>query len=258
MTTAIIADDEPNMRELLRDHIEALWPELQIIGEAGDGPSALIMIETERPDIAFLDVRMPGMDGLEVASKLTVQTRVVFVTAHGVHAAKSYEVDAFDFIVKPVEPTRMAQVIAKLKRDTAEGPPLDVNQYATAFAKFIAAGALPGSVKLSERKVLTWINIDTGRTIRQLHIDEVMYFESDEKTTRVVHSEGHGAMSMSLKALLSELNQDDFLQIDRRAIVNRRFIHAVHRKDDVVQVEIKGSGDRLKVSKPHHYLFKAM
>ncbi|MEO8121939.1 MAG: response regulator [Rhodoferax sp.] len=118
MPTAIIADDEPFMRDSLKEHLQDLWPQLEIIAEAEDGPSALIKIESMRPDISFLDIRMPGLTGLQVAKSITVPTKIVFVTAYDSHAVEAFEANAIDYVLKPLDTARLAKVVSKLIKAT--------------------------------------------------------------------------------------------------------------------------------------------
>jgi len=123
MTTAILADDEPHMRELLHEQLQMLWPELHVVGESEDGPSALLQIERLRPDIAFLDIRMPGMTGMQVARAITVPARIVFVTAFDAHALEAFEAHAVDYVLKPIETARMATVVGRLRHTCDPIPP---------------------------------------------------------------------------------------------------------------------------------------
>ena len=133
MTTAIIADDEPYMRESLRELLLSLWPQLEVIAEAEDGPSALIKIESLRPDICFLDIRMPGLTGLQVAKSITVPTQIVFVTAFDSHAVEAFEANAVDYVVKPVDPVRLAKVVSKLRKATDTSKQTSLEQMLSAL-----------------------------------------------------------------------------------------------------------------------------
>jgi DNA-binding LytR/AlgR family response regulator len=258
MVKALIADDEPFMRDSLRDHLHLLWPELQIIAEAEDGPSALSQIEALRPDIAFLDIRMPGLTGLQVARSLTVPTNVVFVTAYDSHALEAFEANAVDYVVKPLEPERLARVVAKLKRLTTAGAPPAIDALLTALQSM--GISIPGSSQsvAPATKKLDWLQVAVGTQIRMVNVQDVYYFESDSKYTRVVADGCDGLIRTSLKELTEQLGSDDFLQTHRSTLVNRRFIHAVHRKGELVELEMKGDKTRLKVSTANHHLFRAM
>ena len=259
MTSALIADDEPNMRESLRDQLRQLWPELQIIGESEDGPCALAQIEALKPDIAFLDIRMPGLTGLQVARALTVPTNVVFVTAYDSHALEAFEANAVDYVVKPHDPVKLAKVVAKLKRLTTAGSPPAIDALMTALQSMgvSISGNSQAAGPVVTRK-LDWLHVDVGIKIRMVNVQDVHYFESDSKYTRVVADGCDGLIRTSLKDLTEQLASDDFLQTHRSFLVNRRFIQAVHRNGELVELEMKGGTTRLKVSTPNHYLFRAM
>lgn len=257
--TAIIADDEPIMRDSLRDQLLQLWPDLKIVAEAEDGPSALAQIEDLRPDIVFLDIRMPGLTGLQVARSLTAPTHVVFVTAFDNHALEAFEANAVDYIVKPLESERLAKVVTKLKRLTAAGtaPSIDVLMSALQRMGVVAPGSAT-SLNDPLPKRLDWLQVAVGNQIRMVNVQDVHYFESDSKYTRVVADGCDGLIRTSLKDLTEQLTDDDFLQTHRSTLVNRRFIHAVHRRGELVELEIKGDKTRLKVSTANHHLFRAM
>lgn len=258
MTTALIADDEPLMRESLREQLQSLWPQLEIVAEAEDGPAALVKIEALGPDICFLDIRMPGLSGLQVAQSVTVATRIVFVTAYDHHAVEAFEADALDYVVKPLETARLAKVVAKLKKSVASSHPQPLTEMLLALetiGKKLAASRLTAQ---TGTKRLEWLQVAVGTHIRMVHVDEVRFFESDNKYTRVVAEACDGLIRLSLKELMAQLGEGDFLQTHRSRVVNRRFVHAVHRRGEVVEIELKGSKERLKVSTAHHALFRAM
>lgn len=229
--TAILADDEPFMRAALRERLAQLWPELRLLQECEDGIEALQAIQRLRPQLAFLDIRMPGLTGLQVADALqNVDTRVVFVTAYDAHAVEAFEAQAVDYVLKPVELPRLAKTVARLRAALAS-----------------SAGAADD-----------WLQVAVGSQVRLLHVDDVQYFESDSKYTRVVAPDCDGLIRLSLKELLERLDPSRFMQVHRSIVVNRRHVHGVHRVDEALELEIKGRTERLRVSAPHHHLFKAL
>lgn len=248
MPTALIADDEPFMRAALRDQLAMLWPELQIVAEAEDGPGALRAIEAQRPDVAFLDIQMPGLTGLQVAQSITTRTRVVFVTAHDAHALEAFEANAVDYVLKPLDAGRVARLVTRLQRSLEPAPAVSLAQVMAALQH--APAATPSG--------LEWLQVSQGQQIRMVHVDDVMFFKSDHKYTAVVAADCDGLVRLSLKELLDGLDARQFLQISRGAVVNRRFIRAVRRVDDAMELEIKGHAERLPVSAPNHHLFRAM
>lgn len=245
--TAVIADDEPFMREALREQLQMLWPALEIVAEAADGPEALRALTAHKPSFAFLDIRMPGLTGLQVAQLVEGRTRVVFVTAYDNHALEAFEASAVDYVLKPLDAARLAKVVTKLQAlgDTAPASQLE------------ALKALSAASETPEGACLEWLHVSTGQQVRLTHVDDVMFFESDTKYTRVVAGDVDGLIRTSLKELLDQLPAS-FVQVHRSAVVNRHFVRAVHRIDDNMELEIKGSRSRLKVSEANRHLFKAM
>lgn len=256
MYTAIIADDEPHLREMLRDQLHVLWPDLQILSEAGDGPSALLQIENLQPDVAFLDIRMPGLTGLQVARAVTVPARIVFVTAFDTHAVEAFEASAVDYVLKPVDPARLAVVVARLRKSVDAASGLTPHQLREVLARLgVAAPVAPTGAESSK---LEWLQVAVGQQVHMVHVDDVRYFESDTKYTRVVTDDVEGLIRMSLKELLRQLDERQYLQTYRGAVVNRKFIRAVHRHGDSMEIELRDKPERIKVSTANHHLFKAM
>lgn len=259
MSTAIIADDEPHMRAALREQLQLLWPGLQLLGEAEDGVAALAMISALRPQIAFLDIRMPGLSGLQVAQALDASTRVVFVTAHDNHALQAFEANAVDYVLKPLVTERLARVVAKLQQATAQAAPLQ--DLAAALAQLgIAVPAAPasGAASSGPAERLEWLHVAVGKEVCMVHIEDVYFFEADSKYTRVVGDGCDGLIRHSLRQLTDQLDPQQFLQTHRSTLVNRRHIRAVHRHGEVMEIELKVALPRLKVSVPNHHLFRAM
>ncbi len=256
MAKAVLADDEPIMRAALREQLEMLWPELLIVAEADDGPTALQKIEAFKPDVAFLDIRMPGLSGLEVAKAITQSTSIVFVTAFDSHALEAFEANAVDYVLKPVDPVRMARVIAKVKKNLSDGTPADIAQLILTHER--AGLSTTGKSQAASISRMEWLQVAVGTQIRMLHVSDVIYFESDTKYTRVVSEDCDGLIRISLKELLESLDSSTFLQTHRSSLVNRRFVHSVHRKGEAVEIELKGRPERLKVSIANHHIFKAM
>lgn len=259
MNTAILADDEPHMRELLHEQLQMLWPELQVVGQSEDGPSALLQIERLRPDIAFLDIRMPGMTGLQVARAVTVPARIVFVTAFDSHALEAFEAHAVDYVLKPIETARMATVVGRLRQSLQAPATRDAHQLMDALAQLgLPSAQLAGMPAAASTQRLEWIQVAVGQQVHMVHVDDVRFFESDTKYTRVVTDETEGLIRLSLKELLSQLDPQGYLQTHRSTVVNRRFIRAVHRRGESMELELKGQEQRLKVSSANHHLFRAM
>lgn len=259
MTTALICDDEPLMRANLRDHLELLWPDLQVVDEAVDGPDALRKINSLQPDIAFLDIQMPGLTGLQVAQLAQLAqapTQVVFVTAFDRHALEAFDAHAVDYLLKPLDAARLARMVTRLKQTLPSRhlAPVDALQtQLQVLARQLAERAEPVA-----KPLMDWLQVDVGKQVRMLHVDDVMYFESDSKYTRVVGEDCDGLIRLSLKDLLASLDARRYLQVHRSVVVNRSYVHAVHRRGDVMEIEIRGRAQRLRVSESCQHLFRAM
>ncbi len=212
---ALIADDEPALRERLRALLASTWPDLDIV-EASDGLEAMRLLGTESPRIAFLDIRMPGMTGLEIAAVHSARTHIVFVTAHDEYAIAAFETGALDYVVKPVEAPRLAKVVERLKARMGE-PPADL----TAFLRHMS------EAKPTER--LQWIQASVGNQVRFVHLEEILYLQSDTKYTRVVTREGEAFIRTPVKGLASRLDPETFWQIHRGTIVNTQHLLGVKR-----------------------------
>ena len=243
---AVIADDERFMREALRDQLMTLWPELKIVAESVDGPQALRDITEHKPDIAFLDIRMPGLTGLQVAQLVPSATKIVFVTAYDSHALEAFEANAVDYVLKPIDPVRLAKVVTKLRSASVN----------TSNASQLSAIEQLNASKPKQTPI-HWLHVSVGTRVVMAHIDDVFFFESDTKYTRVVGKECDGLIRTSIKELKPQL-PESFVQIHRSAVVNRHFVKAVHRIDDNFELEIRGYPAQLKVSEANRHLFKAM
>jgi len=251
--TAVLADDEPYMHASLKDQLRDVWPNLVVRGVAEDGPSALRLLQTHEPDVAFLDIRMPGLSGLQVAQACRRKTHVVFVTAHDNHAVEAFEADAIDYLLKPVETVRLIRVVDKLRTALAARRPAGMDNVMATIQRLAAA---PSSAATTPQ--LEWLHVGIGTQTRMIHVDDIMYFESDAKYTRVVAADCEGLIRTTLKELLAQLNAITFVQTHRGTIVNRRFIRSVHRSGDSVELELKGRTERLKVSAAQQNLFRPM
>jgi DNA-binding LytR/AlgR family response regulator len=246
--TALIAEDEPLMRERLKDKLAEVWPELDVVAEAADGDEALALIDAHAPQIAFLDIRMPGRSGLDVAAALGGDCHVVFVTAYDQYAIAAFDAGAVDYLLKPVETDRLAQAVERIKRKLA-APPADLSALL---------------VQLRERlprtpQRLKWIKAAVGKQVRLIPVDDVVYFQSDSKYTRVVFGQGEALIRTPLKDLIDELDGDRFWQVHRGTIVNLHHVAGVLREDAERQfVLLKDRTERLTISRQFTHLFKQM
>jgi DNA-binding LytR/AlgR family response regulator len=252
MTTALICDDEPLMRANLREHLHVLWPELQVVGEAQDGPEALRMIAEHNPGLAFLDIQMPGMTGLQVGQLVGPATKIVFVTAFDSHALEAFELNAVDYLLKPISLVRLGKLITRLRQQSDSIAPHATLQLQELMRQLAAKG------RALSPATLDWLQVDVGRQLRMVHVDDAIYFESDSKYTRVVADDCDGLIRMSLKELLAALDPRQFQQVHRSVVVNRRFIRGVNRHGEAMDIELRGRDERLRVSESNQHLFRAM
>lgn len=251
MTTAIVADDEPHALASLIDALRVAWPELQILAAVGDGPQAYQAIQQHAPDIAFLDIRMPGMTGLQVAELVGDRTRVVFVTAHDDYVLQAFDRGAIDYVLKPVELVRLASGIRRIQSRIAASEKLNMG---TLLSLLSQASSKP----LVTANSLEWIKASVGNHVKLIHVDDVDYFESDAKYTRVVTGDGDAIIRTPLKQLAEQLDERWFWQVHRSAVVNVRAVAGVHRNDEAMEVAFKARPERIKVSTQYQALFRQM
>jgi len=247
---ALIADDEPHLAENLRDRLRSAWPELDILPLAANGLEALRAINDDEPEVAFLDIRMPGLTGVELARHIDAATHVVFVTAYDQYAVEAFESEAVDYLLKPVTDERLARAVDRLKRKlaAAEKPPaLD-----DVLAKI--ARALPGA-----GGKLRWIRASKGELVRQIAVDEVLYFQASDKYTCVITREGESLIRIPLYDLVGQLDADVFWQVHRATVVNMNEVAATRRDlSGRVFVKLKDGKTELPVSRAYAHLFKQM
>ena len=244
--TAVIADDEPFALAGLVDALAQVWPELNVVATARDGPEAFHAIQAHQPTLAFLDIRMPGMTGLQVAEAVGGQTIVVLVTAYDNYAASAFEKGVADYVLKPVELPRLAKVVLRLKERIAQPPARAV------------APTVPSPVASAASAPLQWIKASVGAQVRLIHVDDIHYFESDAKYTRVVTADGEALIRMPLRQLTDQLDPQWFWQVHRSSVVNLRHVDSVQRVDENMEVILKGRPERIKVSLAYQALFKQM
>jgi DNA-binding LytR/AlgR family response regulator len=250
---ALIADDEPLMREQLRARLAELWPELDIVAEAKNGAEAVELVSAERPDVVFLDIRMPAMTGIEAAREIaTLPGRVpeiVFVTAYDQYAIDAFEAGVLDYVLKPAERERLARTVERIRSRLAAPP--DIANVQQALARL--------AEKLEPTARLQWIQASIGAEIRMIPVDEVLYFVADEKYTRVQTAQQEALIRKPIKELLAELDPAQFWQIHRSTLINTRAIAGVTRDERGRQlVGIKGRPEKLEVSRSYAHLFKGM
>jgi len=246
MPTALIAEDEPMLRAQLKSRLAEAWPELAIIAEVANGADALAMVDAHQPDIVFLDIRMPVKSGIEVARALEGRCHAVFVTAYDEYAVTAFDEGAVDYVLKPVSPERIAKVVARLKSRLASAP-LDL----TAVLARLAAREGGGFLK--------WIRASLGATMKLVDVGDVLYFQAEDKYTKVVTAAGDAHIKKPIKELFEELDPETFWQIHRATIVNLRAVAKIERdwRDQPV-ISLRDRDEKLTVSRTFAHRFKAM
>jgi DNA-binding LytR/AlgR family response regulator len=247
MTTALIAEDEPMLRAQLKSRLAEAWPELVVVAEAENGEQALALVDAHRPDVAFLDIRMPLVSGLDVARAIGDRCHVVFVTAYDEYAVAAFDEGAVDYVLKPVTPERIAKVAARVKARVA-APPADLTALLAGRAQREPA-SLP----------LRWIRASLGNAMQVIAVDDVVYFQAEDKYTKVVARDAEALIKKPIKDLFDELDQQVFWQIHRATIVNLNAIARVERdwRDQPI-ITLKGRPEKLTVSRTFAHRFKAM
>jgi DNA-binding LytR/AlgR family response regulator len=249
-TRAVLADDEPLLRAMLRSRLARLWPELEVVHEMGDGRDVDGVIEAHEPDLFFLDIHMPGVNGLEAARAIGARAHVVFVTAFDQYAVEAFERGAIDYVLKPFNEERLATTVERLK-DRLQAKPAPIEALVEQLA-----GRL-GLARTAEH--LRWIKASVGSNVRLIPVEEVLFFQSDEKYTRVVTCEGESLIRKPIKELLEELDPAKFWQIHRATIVNVDHIAQVRRGlNDQAEISLKECPETLVVSRNFTHLFKQM
>ncbi len=250
--TALIADDEEAPRQQLRAALATAWPELEVVAECPNGVDAWDAWLEHEPSVCFLDIRMPGMTGIDVARRIDGRTPVVFVTAFGDHALAAFDAGAVDYVMKPVDPERLAQALARVRARTARHAPAPAELQA--LLTQLAAGA-------RKPPPLDVIQAGVGKEVRLIRVGDVIYFEADARYTRVVFVadgvEGEALIRTPLKELLTQLDEHRFWQVHRSVIVHRHHVAAAVRVDEGhMHLTLRGRSERLPVSRQFQGLFK--
>lgn len=255
--TALIAEDEPLLRRALMRQLGDAWPQLQIVAQARNGREAVEQFEALQPDICFLDVHMPGLSGVEAARFIGRRAHLVFVTAYDQYAVQAFEHGALDYLVKPVESTRLADTVARLQERLRAALPIGdtetlLDQLAARLRKDTASAPL------------RWLRVSVGQQLRLIAIDEIDFLRSDEKYTLVAWRSddgklGEGLIRTPLKELIAQLDAAQFAQVHRSVVVNLRAISHVTRGDnETADIHLKGRSEVLPVSRTYLHLFRQM
>lgn len=252
---ALIADDEPLLRDRLALHLARLWPDLAVVAQARNGREALELFDQHQPQVVFLDVHMPGLNGIEAARGMAGRTEIVFVTAYERYAVQAFEQGALDYLVKPFDEQRLADTVRRLQRRLQALPP--------------AAPAVPEAllerlaVEWRQRQPakahLQWIKASVGPALRLIPVAEVAYLRSDEKYTLVAWQGGEALIRRTIRELADELDPEVFVQIHRSAIVNLHHVAQVVRgTNETADVHLRGRAEVLPVSRSFLHLFRQM
>ncbi len=258
--TALIADDEPLLREALARQLSQAWPELKVVAQARNGREAVKQFEALQPDVCFLDVHMPGMSGVEAAGRIGRRAHLVFVTAYDQYAVEAFAQGVLDYLVKPVEQARLAETVARLQeRLQAAQPALNTEALLHQLTEQLAqhqSKAAPGPLR--------WIRAQVGQTLRLIPVDDIDFLRSEAKYTLVAwHSEDHqpaeALVRLALKELVEQLDPAQFAQVHRSVVVNLRAISHLTRGDnETADIHLKGRKEVLPVSRSYLHLFRQM
>jgi len=249
---AIIADDEAPLRGYLRARLAEVWPELEVCGEAENGRQAVELIRSLEPDIAFLDIKMPGLSGIEVARECAGACRVVFITAYDRFAVEAFEQEAMDYLLKPVTPERLEKTVHRLRKSLSRAH--DTGQNAQGVLDRVLE-----ALQVRTGKNLQWIKVQHGDGIRLIHVDDVHYFQAEDKYTRVVTRSGESLIRKPIKELADELDPDRFWRVHRSVIVNVSQIAKTSRSlTGRYSIKLKDRPEILTVSRTYAHLFRQM
>ena len=267
MPTALIADDEPHLAAHLRSQLQALWPDLHLLSVARNGIEAAALITEHAPDIAFLDIKMPGLTGLEVAQGIEGATHVVFVTAYDEFAVRAFEQEALDYELKPVTTERLARTVERLRHalsaSDAAAAGADDARLASALQRLLPGAAAAASLRSPASPMsatrLRYVRASQGELMQQIAVADVLFFRADDKYTCVQTATGEHLIRTPIAELVAQLDPNTFWQVHRSTLVNLRFV-AGTRRDELSRlfVRIHGHAGELPVSRAYVHLFKAM
>lgn len=246
-TRILIAEDEPLMRERLLGMLADAWPEAEVVVVAENGNDAWDGFLEHEPDVVFLDIRMPGLSGLEVAERIGTSAHIVFVTAYDQYAVDAFDAGVVDYVLKPVQADRLERAISRL-RSKLGAAPVEIGDILR---------QLKTAIPEPQREKMKWIKATVGKQIRLIDVNDVLFFQSDTKYTRVVLAGSEALVRIPLKDLMSGLDPQQFWQIHRCTMVNVNVIAAAERVDaERLQVLLRGSDEKLPVSRTFNHLFR--
>jgi len=254
--TAMIADDEPLLRESLVRLLTNAWPGLEIVGQARNGREAMDLFDSHRPDICFLDVQMPGKTGVEAAQHIGRRAHLVFVTAFSEYAVQAFAHGALDYLVKPIEPARLAETVQRLQeRLRTAQPAVDSEALLRQLAQALAQGS---------SRTLRWVRASVGTTVRLIAVDDIDFLRAEEKYTQVAWRDEAGepreaVIRTALKELIPQLDAAQFAQVHRSVVVNLRAVsHVTRGENETADLHLKGRREVLPVSRTYLHLFRQM
>ncbi|MDQ1924115.1 LytR/AlgR family response regulator transcription factor [Massilia pseudoviolaceinigra] len=252
--TALIADDEPLLREHLRAQLARLWPELDIVAEARNGGEAVELFDQHHPAIVFLDVHMPGLNGIEAARALARRSQIVFITAYEQYAVQAFEQGAIDYLVKPIDAARLADTVRRLQERLGRSP-----DAGAAFDAVLERMASELRQRSGTRNWLQWIKASVGSRVRLIAVEQVAFIRAEGKYTSVVWDDGEALIRKSIRELGDELDPDRFVQIHRSVIVNLHYVSEVVRGvNETADVHLRGRTEVLPVSRSYLHHFRQM
>jgi DNA-binding LytR/AlgR family response regulator len=251
--TAILIEDEPLPRQRLREGLAELWPALQVLAEAEDGESGLDQVLALRPDIVFVDIRLPGLDGLALAQRIKGLAHVVFVTAYDAHAVAAFQQGAVDYLLKPLATERLLDTVQRLQQ-RLQWPPAELARWLQQWTP----PRLEAPAPASPAAPLRWLQASQGERLHLLMVADVSHFRSDNKYTCAVTAEGEFLLRLSLRELLAQLDAEQFWQIHRATVVNLAQVARVERQLGGMEVLLKDGSTRLPVSQSFQSRFKPM
>jgi DNA-binding LytR/AlgR family response regulator len=255
--TALIAEDEPLLADELAEHLAALWPALRIVARAGDGVAALHAVDAHAPDIAFLDIHMPRLSGLDVARQIAGRCHVAFITAFDQHALSAFEAGAVDYVMKPLVLARLITTVQRLKARVSQAP-IDLSR-TRSLSNARDVPEVRDVRPIAGAGFLQWVRVSRGSAVRLVTVEEICYFKADSKYTLVVTADSESLIKKTIKELVAELDPNMFWQIHRSVIANVRAIDSVVRSGSgELAVRLKQRNETLVVSEQHQHLFRQM
>lgn len=256
MTTALIADDEPHLALYLKDQLKKLWPDLNVVYVAKNGFEAAEKIAALQPDLAFLDIQMPGLTGLQVAQGIEGTTRVIFVTAYDEFAVEAFDQAALDYLLKPLKTDRLQLALDRVKSALTAGSAVAQSETDAAMAQ--ALKRLLGATSTTTPR-LRYVRAAQGDLTHQIAVDDVFFFQADDKYTVIQTERGEHLLRTPIIDLVAQLDPDQFWQVHRSTLVNLSFLSGTRRDENSrLFLRIKGYGRELPVSRAYVHLFKAM